>query len=104
MNVLITGDPVNGFSLIGPFFGDDALAYADRELEGEAWVIAPVIPRDPDPRDESFEPSYGHDRSDDPISEYEAERWRAMSDELSGQITRISQMAKTRPQWQAIEA
>jgi len=39
------------------------------------------------------------------ISEYEAERWRAMSDELLGQMTRLKHICKggTRAEWQAIE-
>jgi hypothetical protein len=40
------------------------------------------------------------------VSEYEAERWRAMSDELLGQATRMRHLAGahgTRADWQAIE-
>ena len=38
------------------------------------------------------------------ISDYEAERWRAMSDELLGQMTRLKQLCigGTRSEWQAI--
>jgi len=39
------------------------------------------------------------------ISEFEAERWRQMSDELSGQVERLKALCVngTREEWQAIE-
>lgn len=40
------------------------------------------------------------------ISEYEAERWRQLSDELSGQVQRLQAISgpKSRAEWQAIIA
>jgi hypothetical protein len=39
------------------------------------------------------------------ISEYEAERWRQLSDELLGQVARLKAMNPTsKAEWQVIEA
>lgn len=41
-----------------------------------------------------------------PISQYEAERWRQLHDELVGQATRLEQLLKpgTRGEWEALDA
>ncbi|HYJ95131.1 MAG TPA: hypothetical protein VEV86_10955 [Vicinamibacterales bacterium] len=103
MNVLVIGDPVNGITIVGPFTNsDDAIDYAERDNFGGApWVQVSMEPPNPEPRDdETSTIAYTSDR----ISEYEAERWRQMSDELDGQRMRLQNLCKTQAEWQAIES
>lgn len=41
--IVVCGDPVNGFSFIGPFeYHGDATRYAEQELHSEYWWIAQI--------------------------------------------------------------
>jgi hypothetical protein len=45
MHVVIIGNPVDGFSIYGPFkTAPDAVAWAQQEREGEEYWIAPLHP------------------------------------------------------------
>ena len=102
MRVLIVGDTVNGVSIIGPFRDSNAATeYADNMIQ-EAWVVAELEQAEtPDP--EPLQLGEFRLNLTPNIGAYEAERWRAMSDELLGQVQRLRAIAKTRAEWQAIE-
>jgi hypothetical protein len=41
--VLVTGDPVDGINLVGPFeVYDDAVRHAEAEYKGETWWVVHV--------------------------------------------------------------
>jgi len=45
MHVVMTGDPANGFAILGPFATrDEALAWAERECDGDWWLLPLVAP------------------------------------------------------------
>jgi hypothetical protein len=104
MRVLIIGNMVEGVSVTGPFRDANAATeYADNMVQGEPWVVADldpaITPGVPELKLGEFRLNLTPN-----VGAYEAERWRAISDELLGQVQRLRHIAKTRAEWQAIEA
>lgn len=47
--VIVNGDPMNGFTIVGPFIDyDSAIEYADLKLKHEPWWTAKI--NNPDPK------------------------------------------------------
>jgi hypothetical protein len=103
MRVLIIGNMVEGVSVTGPFRDSNtAIEYADNMVQGDPWVVADldpaITPGVPELKLGEFRLNLTPN-----VGAYEAERWRAISDELLGQVQRLRAIAKTRAEWQAIE-
>lgn len=43
-DVVVTGNPIEGFTFYGPFYNEDGQAYVDRQRDSDVWVAPQTDP------------------------------------------------------------